>query len=98
MLCDIILVMNFGIIFGVMVVVVLVGKYVLIWKLICCDLLIVIVGGLLMGYGVWLVYGCNIGVYFGGFVFGLMYGWFWLLFGFFGLILGMCLWLCFDMD
>lgn len=81
---DIISVMDIGIVFGVLFVVGLVGCFVLNLDILCCLLVVVVIGGLLFGYGVCLVYGCNIGVYFSGIVFGSLYGWLWLVVVFVG--------------
>lgn len=81
-------VMNFGIIFGAMAAASLAGKYAPIWKLGRQDLMTAIAGGLLMGYGARLAYGCNIGAYLGGLASGSLHGWLWLVFGFAGSMLG----------
>ncbi|MEP2705653.1 MAG: YeeE/YedE family protein [Roseibium sp.] len=81
-------VMDFGIIFGAMAASALAGKYAPIWKLTRRDVLTAVAGGLLMGYGARLAYGCNIGAYLGGLVSGSVHGWLWLLFGFLGSVLG----------
>jgi len=81
-------VMNFGIIFGAMAAAALAGKYAPIWKLSSRDVLTAIAGGLLMGYGARLAYGCNIGAYLGGLVSGSLHGWLWLVFGFMGSLAG----------
>ena len=46
------------------------------------------VGGLLLGYGARLAYGCNIGAYFSGIISGSLHGWLWLVFAFAGNVLG----------
>ena len=81
-------VMNFGIIFGAMVAAGLAGKWKPTLKIKPKDLATAILGGLLMGYGARLAYGCNIGAYLGGLVSGSMHGWWWLIFGFAGSVLG----------
>ncbi|MEO1066807.1 MAG: YeeE/YedE family protein [Pseudomonadota bacterium] len=81
-------VMNFGIIFGAMVAAGLAGRYKPTFKIAPKDLATAIIGGLLMGYGARLAYGCNIGAYLGGLVSGSMHGWWWLIFGFMGSVLG----------
>ena len=81
-------VMNFGIILGALAAAALAGKFAPLWKLTRRDVLTAIAGGLLMGYGARLAYGCNIGAYLGGLVSGSLHGWLWLLFGFFGSMLG----------
>ena len=47
-----------------------------------------IVGGLLLGYGARLAYGCNIGAYFSGIASGSLHGWVWLVAAFAGNVLG----------
>lgn len=43
-----------------------------------------VVGGLLMGYGARLAFGCNIGAYFGGIASFSVHGWVWMVFGLLG--------------
>ncbi len=81
-------VMDFGVILGAMAAAALAGQFAPVWKLSRRDLLTAIAGGLLMGYGARLAYGCNIGAYLGGLVSGSMHGWLWLLFAFAGSLLG----------
>ena len=81
-------VMNFGIIFGALAAAALAGRFAPVWKLSAKDVLTAVIGGLLMGYGARLAYGCNIGAYLGGLVSGSMHGWAWLLFAFAGSLLG----------
>ena len=81
-------VMNFGIVFGAMAAAALAGKFAPVWKLSTRDLLTAIIGGLMMGYGARLAYGCNIGAYLGGLVSGSLHGWWWLIWGFAGSYLG----------
>ena len=47
-----------------------------------------IIGGLLMGYGARIAYGCNIGAYFGGVASGSLHGWAWIVFALAGNWLG----------
>ncbi|MEM8838891.1 MAG: YeeE/YedE family protein, partial [Pseudomonadota bacterium] len=82
-------VMNFGIIFGAMIAAGLQSRYRPTLTIARRDLFTAVVGGLLMGYGARLAYGCNIGAYLGGLVSGSMHGWWWLIFGFLGSIAGL---------
>ncbi|WP_136656252.1 YeeE/YedE family protein [Nitratireductor sp. XY-223] len=77
-------IMNFGIIVGAFVAASLAGRFAPNWKVDARDVAIAICGGLLMGYGARLAYGCNIGAYLGGVISGSMHGWGWLVFGFLG--------------
>lgn len=81
-------VMNFGIIFGAMAAAALAGKFAPVWHLSWRDLATAIIGGLLMGYGARLAYGCNIGAYLGGLTSGSLHGWLWLVFAFAGSLIG----------
>nr|WP_315982642.1 YeeE/YedE thiosulfate transporter family protein [Aliamphritea spongicola] len=45
-------------------------------------------GGLMLGYGATISFGCNIGAFFGGIVSGSMHGWLWLVGAIIGSYLG----------
>ena len=81
-------VMNFAIVAGAMAAAALAGKFAPVWKLSARDILTAVIGGLMMGYGARLAYGCNIGAYLGGLVSGSLHGWWWLIWGFAGSYLG----------
>ncbi|MBA5775908.1 YeeE/YedE family protein [Stappia sp. F7233] len=81
-------VMNFGIIAGAMLAASAAGKFAPVLSLSRRDVATAIAGGLLMGYGARLSYGCNIGAYLGGIVSGSLHGWLWLVFGFAGSLVG----------
>jgi uncharacterized membrane protein YedE/YeeE len=81
-------VMNFGIILGAMAAAGLAGRFAPVWRLNRRDVLTAIAGGLMMGYGARLAYGCNIGAYLGGLASGSLHGWLWLVFGFLGSLAG----------
>ncbi|MEM7424211.1 MAG: YeeE/YedE family protein [Pseudomonadota bacterium] len=90
--------MNFGIIFGAMAAAALAGRFRPTLSLGRRDVLTAVAGGILMGYGARLSYGCNIGAYFGGIASGSLHGWWWLLWGFAGSLVGTRLRRVFDMD
>ncbi len=81
-------VMNFGIVAGAMAAAALARKWSPVWHLSRRDVVTAIIGGLMMGYGARLAYGCNIGAYLGGLVSGSLHGWWWLIWGFAGSYLG----------
>ena len=58
------------------------------WRLSARDVLTAVLGGLLMGYGARLAHGCNIGAFLGGIVYGSMHGWWWMVWGFAGSLVG----------
>ncbi len=77
-------IMNFGIIFGAMAAAALAGKFAPLLRIGWREIATAIIGGLLMGYGARLAYGCNIGAYLGGIVSGSLHGWLWGIFAFAG--------------
>ncbi len=97
-LADITSVMNFGIILGAMLAAALAGKYAPEGKLKSKRVLTAIIGGLLLGYGARLAFGCNIGALLGGIASGSLHGWLWLIAAFTGGIVGVKIrvWMKFD--
>jgi uncharacterized membrane protein YedE/YeeE len=85
---DITSVMDFGIILGALLASGLAGKFKPGWKLPPRSLLAAVLGGLLLGYGARLAYGCNIGAYFSGIASSSVHGWLWLGAAFLGSMLG----------
>lgn len=81
-------VMDIGIVIGAMIAASLAGRYALVWRLPLRGLITAIVGGLLLGYGARLAYGCNIGAYFSGIISGSLHGWLWLISAFLGNLIG----------
>ena len=81
-------VMNIGIMLGALSAASLAGKFAPTFKLPWRSLLAAIIGGLMLGYGARLAYGCNIGAYFSGISSTSMHGWLWFVAAFLGSILG----------
>ncbi|MDY6462861.1 YeeE/YedE family protein [Acinetobacter sp. YIM 103518] len=81
---DITSMMNFGIMIGALFAASLAGKFAPNFNIPKRSLVAAIVGGLLLGYGARLAYGCNIGAYFSGIASGSLHGWLWLVFAFIG--------------
>lgn len=77
-------VMNFGIMAGALAAAGLASKFRPLWSLSGVEITTAIFGGLLMGYGARLAYGCNIGAYLGGLVSGSAHGWVWAVMAFAG--------------
>nr|WP_242480474.1 YeeE/YedE family protein [Rhodovibrio sodomensis] len=75
---DTISVMNFGIVLGALLAAGLAGKFAPARRIPWKSALAAAIGGLLMGYGARLAYGCNIGAYFSGIASGSLHGWLWL--------------------
>jgi uncharacterized membrane protein YedE/YeeE len=85
---DVTSVMDIGIVLGAMLAAALAGRYAPVWRVPLRSLAAAVVGGLLLGYGARLAYGCNIGAYFSGIVSGSLHGWLWLVAAFCGNVLG----------
>jgi uncharacterized membrane protein YedE/YeeE len=85
---DITSVMDFGIITGALLASGLAGKFNPVWRVPVRSLLAAIVGGLFLGYGARLAYGCNVGAFFSGIASGSLHGWAWLVAAFVGNIVG----------
>jgi len=84
---DITSIMDFGIILGAALAAALAGKFAPQATINKKRLLTAIVGGLLLGYGARLAYGCNIGAMLGGISSGSLHGWLWLIAAFCGSML-----------
>jgi len=70
-------VMNFGILAGAFLAAGLAGRFRPGWRQPWRSLLAAALGGLLMGYGARLAFGCNVGAYFSGVASGSLHGWLW---------------------
>lgn len=81
-------VMDIGIVLGAMLAAALAGRYAPVWRIPRRSIIAAIVGGLLLGYGARLAYGCNIGAYFSGIISGSLHGWLWLVCAFLGNVIG----------
>lgn len=87
-LADTTSIMDIGVIIGSMLAAALAGKFAPQDKINGKRLITTIVGGLLLGYGARLAFGCNIGALLAGISTGSLHGWLWLVSGFCGSILG----------
>ncbi|MDW5376300.1 YeeE/YedE family protein [Halomonas sp. HP20-15] len=85
---DITTVMDLGIILGAMIAASLAGRFAPNLRIPLRSVVAAVVGGLLLGYGARLAFGCNIGAYFGGIASGSLHGWLWLVAAFAGNMLG----------
>ncbi len=81
-------VMDFGLVLGALASAALAGRFRPTRRLPPLSALAAILGGLLMGYGARLAFGCNIGAFIGGVASGSLHGWVWLVAAFAGSALG----------
>jgi hypothetical protein len=59
-----------------------------VWRVPLKSLTAAVVGGLLLGYGARIAYGCNIGAYFSGIASSSVHGWAWFASAFAGNVIG----------
>ncbi len=97
-LFDVTSVMDFGILLGAALAAGLAGKFAPKAKLPFLSLLAAAIGGVLMGYGARLSFGCNIGALFSGIASGSLHAWLWFAAAFVGSWFGIWLRPVFGMD
>ncbi|MGV3651773.1 MAG: YeeE/YedE family protein [Devosia sp.] len=97
-LADTVSVMDFGLVLGAAIAASLAGKFAPKAALPLGSLLAAIIGGLLMGYGARLSFGCNIGALFSGIATGSLHGWLWFAAAFVGSFVGVWLRPVFGLD
>jgi uncharacterized membrane protein YedE/YeeE len=85
---DITTVMDIGIMLGALLAAGLAGRFAPNLKIPTRSIVAAVVGGLLLGYGSRLAYGCNIGAYFSGIASGSLHGWLWLVAAYIGNVAG----------
>ncbi|RPG45890.1 MAG: YeeE/YedE family protein [Gammaproteobacteria bacterium TMED163] len=85
---DITSVMNFGIMLGALMAASLAHKFSPSMRIPARSLLAAVVGGLMLGYGARIAFGCNIGAYFGGISSTSLHGWLWFVAAFAGSSIG----------
>lgn len=84
-------IMDVGIILGALAAAALAGRFAPIWKIPVGAALASVLGGLMLGFGARLGWGCNIGAYFSGMLSGSLHAWIWLPSAFAGCIVGVYL-------
>ena len=85
---DVTSVMDGGIVLGALLAALLAGRFNPVWTIPARSLAAAVLGGLMLGYGARIAYGCNIGAYFSGIASGSLHGWLWLPCAFAGNIIG----------
>lgn len=83
-------VMDISLMFGALLAAAFAGRYAkpIQWKRPSRMTIGALIGGLMMGYGTRLAFGCNIGAYFSGIASFSVHGWIWFVFAFLGSIIG----------
>lgn len=87
-LADTVSVMDFGLVLGAALAAAIAGKFAPKAAIPLGSLVAAILGGLLMGYGARLSFGCNIGALFSGIATGSLHGWLWFAAAFVGSFAG----------
>ena len=77
-LADNTMVMNFGIVLGALIAAGLAGRYAPSFRILLRSLAAAIIGGLMMGYGARIAFGCYIGAFFSGVASTSLHGWLWI--------------------
>ncbi len=85
---DVTSVMDVGIMLGALAAAALAGRFTPVWRVPARSLAGAIVGGVLLGYGARIAFGCNIGAYFSGVASTSLHGWVWFAAAFTGNIIG----------
>lgn len=85
---DVISVMNFGIVIGAALAAALAGRLLLKKPPSRLGIVAALIGGLLMGYGARIAFGCNVGAYFSGIASTSLHGWLWITFALLGTAIG----------
>jgi uncharacterized protein len=85
---DVTSVMNFGIVLGALTASGFAGRFAPALRIPLPHIAAAVVGGLLLGYGARLAYGCNIGAYFSGIASSSLHGWLWFIAAFAGSAVG----------
>jgi uncharacterized membrane protein YedE/YeeE len=81
-------VMNIGIMLGALLAAGLAGRFAPSFRIPGKSILAAVVGGIMLGYGARIAFGCNIGAYFGGIASTSLHGWLWFVAAFIGSSLG----------
>lgn len=76
-LSDVTSVMDLGIMLGALMAAGLAGRFAPVWRVPAKSLAAAVAGGLLLGYGARIAYGCNIGAFFSGVASSSVHGWVW---------------------
>lgn len=79
---------NIGILIGALIAGSLAGKIGPTWRIGWRPLAAAVIGGLMMGYGARLAYGCNIGAFFSGVASTSLHGWAWIAMALLGSVVG----------
>ncbi|BCB59888.1 hypothetical protein HaloA020_05890 [Halomonas sp. A020] len=85
---DITTVMNVGIMLGALAAASLAGRFAPNFRIPLKSVLAAVIGGIMLGYGARLAFGCNIGAYFSGIASGSLHGWVWMVAAFAGNMAG----------
>jgi uncharacterized membrane protein YedE/YeeE len=85
---DVVSVMNFGLVLGAALGAALAGRLAVKKPASRQAILAAVIGGLMMGYGARLAFGCNVGAYFSGIASTSLHGWLWIVFALLGTFIG----------
>jgi len=78
LLLDATTLMNVGLMLGALLAAGLAGRFAPVWRIGIGPLAAAIIGGLILGYGARMAFGCNISAFFSGVASGSVHGWLWI--------------------
>jgi hypothetical protein len=70
--------MNLGLVLGALLAAALAGRFAPTWRIGLRPLAAAVIGGLMLGYGARMAFGCNISAFFSGVASGSLHGWVWI--------------------
>lgn len=91
-------VMNLGIVIGALLAAALAGRFAPTFRISGRSLAAAVIGGLAMGYGARIAFGCNIGAFFSGIASTSLHGWLWIVCALAGTWLGVKMRPWFDLE
>jgi uncharacterized membrane protein YedE/YeeE len=80
--------MNVGLVLGAFLAAGLAGRFAPGWRIGIGPLIAAVLGGLMLGYGARMAFGCNISAFFSGVASGSLHGWLWIVAALPGNLLG----------
>jgi uncharacterized membrane protein YedE/YeeE len=78
LLLDATTLMNVGLMLGALLAAGLAGRFAPVWRIGIGPLAAAVIGGLILGYGARMAFGCNISAFFSGVASGSVHGWLWI--------------------
>lgn len=85
---DVTSVMNLGILLGALLAAALAGRFTPQTQITSSKVIATVIGGLIMGYGAFIAFGCNVSAFFSGIASTSLHGWVWIICALLGTVIG----------